>query len=299
MQDPKENKVDDEISLQDLRLFLYKTLLTIEGVFTFFWSIFKKKLLLLILFLAIGAGIGFGIHKLSKNAYYAQMTISYYELHNKIYGDMISKLNSLVKNKNYTSVSQLLELPIETCLALKKIEAFNVRNEPLFEDLSFNKSPISISIKITDPTLAKDFQNAIIKYLETNRFIASRKALQTKNLKQELAYVVDKIQVIENLLNNPELLSSSSKKDEEVSTISDLLQKSREYFSRKLDIESTLEIDKKIEVIDDAVVIQHPTYGSPLKMTILGAAVFFALGFLLLSAKTYKKQAQEEFGNDI
>jgi hypothetical protein len=292
----KENQQSSEdISLKDLRLFLYNILVVIESTTKFFWNVLKKRWLTLIVLALIGSGIGYGVHSLSKNTFYAQMTISYYELHNKIYGDMIAKLNSLVKNKNYDKVASLLDLTLEQCEKLKKIEAFNVRNEPLFEDLSYKKSPILISIKLKDEAIANDIQKAIITYLESNRFISSRKEMQTRNLKQELGYVKEKIRVIDDLLSKPDLLNVKSQGDDDVSTVADLLEKSKEMFQRKLDIESTLEIDKKIEVIDNAVVIQHPIYGNVLKMILIGAITLIAIGGLIICASEYKKIAEEEF----
>ena len=78
------------------------------------------------LLFAIVFGLLGGVYGwIKKDVYHSQMTVSYAQLEKKIYGDMLFKLDQLIKSKQYNSLAFLLGMSEKQVTEIKKIDGLN------------------------------------------------------------------------------------------------------------------------------------------------------------------------------
>lgn len=246
------------------------------GFFSAFLSsimgIIKKHFLWALVFGILGV-IPFGGYYYTKpKIYEAQMTVSYNDFEKKIYADMIVKIDALAQSGHYEKLSEILQLPAEELKNIISISSYNIRHQPLTEDLSTEHIPFYIEVKVKDIGLLEQLESAIINYLNSSNYLLKRKAFILDQNKAELDFLYQRMAILDSL---SQLIII---KDEVISMLDaqkevDFNKEIIDLYSKIKIVNSAIHFNNNVEVMDGFVVNNKPI-GKPLKY-------FIILGFLV------------------
>ena len=241
----------------------------------------KKYFVSFLLFGIVGASAATGYWFLKPAVYEAEMTVSYVHYEKKIYADMVEKLDLLVDSKGYSTLSQILSLPIEAAEELKSIKGYNIRNEELVDDLSTEKIPFYIIVRVTNNQVLDDLEPAIVKYLDGTKFIQDRVTYMKQKSEKELVFLTNRLAIVDSLSRI--LLEQNNKFMSEKSlTRMDLLQEALEIYLKIQEVEGSLAFNKNIEVLDGFIANERPVGKGLATLIIYGFIGGLVLRFLVL-----------------
>ncbi|MEJ2595436.1 MAG: hypothetical protein P8100_09995 [bacterium] len=219
----------------------------LSAMFASFKLFLRKQILFLILFGIIGGAMGAGIWFLKPKVY-----------EKKIYADMLEKLNKLIESKSYASLSDLLGIPEEKAESIKGIKGLNIKREELTEDLSTEKVPFYIVVKVTDVSLLNELEDALIKYLDGTEFIQTRLAYMKEKSERELIFLENRLHTVDSL-SNLLILQEGNLLNEKRVTRMELLQETLALYERIQSVKGSLAFNLNIEVLDGFVANEEPS----------------------------------------
>jgi hypothetical protein len=207
-----------------------------------------------------------------KPAYYtAEMTVTYVHYEKKIYADMLHKLDLLIQAGDMTQLSRLLDINENDAGNLLYIHSFNIRKEPLREDLSTEKIPFYIEVGVKDSRVLAELQLALINYLNNTEYIQSRQKFMKEKSKEELRFLEHRLAIADSL-SRLNVIRMEGIKDEKVLTRMELLEESMAIYARMQELEGSLKFNLNLEVLDGFIPVESGTGRS--------IAHFLLLGFL-------------------
>ncbi len=230
----------------------------LSAMFDSFKSFLRKQILYLILFGIVGAAVGAGIWFLNPKVYEAEMTVSYNHYEKKIYADMLVKLNKLIESKSYASLSDLLSIPESDAEKLKGVKGLNIKREELTEDLSTEKVPFYIVVKVTDLSVLSKLEDALVRYLDGTEFIQTRLAYMKEKSERELAFLENRLHTVDSL-SNLLILQEGNLLNEKRVTRMELLQETLALYERIQSVKGSLAFNLNIEVLDGFIANEEPS----------------------------------------
>lgn len=280
----RANSQNDQLSWSDLRDHLAWWVLQIKNFFGFIWDSVKKRPWRFRLLVALGAA--FAVFQLFQKAqkYIVRCTYQYEELHPKVFGDMTSKLNALIRDESYNKLAGLLQLTPEEVEYIISIEVTDNRGKKLEQNYSLHREPMIVEIELTDPIEDKRLEKGITDYFNSNPFIASRLGPKIENLKKEKAYIQDNLKKIDTILanyyaNRATPLSGITIENSQVEDAYDVLKFSRELIQREQEVDKQLVHPENMYAVDNFIVIPAARFSTG---PIIGAAILgIAMGFLI------------------
>lgn len=259
----------------------------LTGFLSGFWSstrrFLRSQITSFILFALIGGLSGFAWHMIRPKSYQAEMTVSYVLFEKKIYADMISKLDQLARDKSYESLSKVLSISENEAEAIKGIESFNIKREPLSKDLSVEKIPFYISVKSDDPQLLEKVGNKVVEYLDSPDFIRERMKYNIEKYTKERDFLLSRISRIDSL--SAEIRANMSKEESSNNAevnLADLEKSALELYDRLQQVNGSLKFNRNIEVLDGMVPSAKPLGPKWWKWVSMGIAAGIVLKVLFL-----------------
>ncbi len=252
----------------------------------------RRNMALLVSCLVIFIGILVYINYKKSSVYKASFTVTYEDLTRKVYGDRLSKLNSLLEN-NRAKAGALLNTSDGALKSLRKIEGKNILGEKLSEDLNTDRIPFVVSMYITDTAYVDELQSNILQFLESgNEYLSEKRQMKMNEYEQELKFINKQLSMMDSLktvYNNEE--STSSKKSSSADGGTTLYELSYTLYKRKQELNEKLTMPKNLYVIDDAIVTNQ-SHKSYIVMTLLGLiiglVVYTILAYIVVPAIRYK-----------
>lgn len=252
----------------------------------------RRNMALLVSCLVIFIGILVYINYKKSSVYKASFTVTYEDLTRKVYGDRLSKLNSLLEN-NRAKAGALLNTSDGALKSLRKIEGKNILGEKLSEDLNTDRIPFVVSMYITDTAYVDELQSNILQFLESgNEYLSEKRQMKMNEYEQELKFINKQLSMMDSLktvYNNEE--STSSKKSSSADGGTTLYELSYTLYKRKQELNEKLTMPKNLYVIDDAIVTNQ-SHKSYIVMTLLGLiiglVVYTILAYIVVPAVRYK-----------
>lgn len=233
----------------------------LHAMFVSFKNFIKKYFLSFVLYGILAALIGAAIWYIKPKIYKADMTVSYVHYEKKIYADMLDKLNQLIQSNSTGTLSKQLALPEDEVKKISSIESFNIRREPLLNDLSTEKIPFYVEVSIKDPTILPDLQVALVNYMNGTDFIRERLKYQQKKNEEELAFLQKRLAAADSL--NKVLITTDQKMaDDKSDKKMDLFQEILTIYDRIQSVKGSLAFNKNVEVLDGFVPSDRPA-GKP------------------------------------
>ena len=263
------NSANDQLSWQDLpQHALWWGKLAANAV-SFFWRVLWKHWLLSFSLIAIFTALQvFSLYQASKS-YEMTSTFVYGDLHPKIFGDMVAKVNILINNQENEQVASLLNLKPSQVQSINSIKVSDSRGKSLESNFTMHKEPMIITVKMQKPIPGDSLQLAINHYLNSNPFSARRLEMKKRLLQEELDFINTKQITIDSVLKRLYEAPASTTRESGAVTIEnsegknayELLRFSRELVQRKADIENSLVQVENVFAIDNFIVLPSARFG--------------------------------------
>lgn len=285
----QHNNKSDEISWLDLQNHLLWWVAIFNRIRRLMFSSWKQNRMLY--YLSMGLSLAFFILYLYGKAqtYQVKTTFVYGDLHPKIFGDMVGKLNALINNKNWGKVASLMQLSPADARKISSVKAYNSRGKSFKKDYSFRKEPMIIEMDLKDSIEESRLKRAIVNYLNSNPFTADRLELKKKLYYEELAYIDKKMNTIDSVLNTFYSRQNIDKRtitieNSQVDDTYELLKFSRELMQRKSEIENSLVNPENIFAIDNFIILPKAKFGpgSIIKYGLASQIFGFCFAFFLV-----------------
>lgn len=172
---------NDEIDLVEL---LVKVVLLI-----------KRNLIQIVLFFVIGTGLGYAYASLAPKVYESKMLVSSEILTESYSEKLFENLQSLIKEKNYSSIGLITGLTSEEAKALSKITIESaLKDKPQKED---EKKFFLITVELTDQSILPKLQGGIINYFKQNDYVKLRVETKRKMLNEIISKIDDEIKSLD------------------------------------------------------------------------------------------------------
>lgn len=256
----------------------------IGGMLRSFKYFIKKYFLSFVLFGIIGALVAYGIWLFKPKVYEAEMTVSYVHYEKKIYADMLDKLDRLVEFKSYSSLSEILELPDKIVEKIREIKGYNIRKEELRKDLSTEKIPFYILVKVTDISILEQLEPALVQYLDGTEFIQDRLSYMKQKSENELEFLENRLAMVDSL-GRFLILQEDKMLSEKTISRMELLEETLAIYSRIQDIKGSLAFNLNIEVLDGFIANDKPYGKGMLYWIAYGLLAGIGLRFIILIFK--------------
>jgi LPS O-antigen subunit length determinant protein (WzzB/FepE family) len=246
----------------------------------------RKNLLWYLLCGLLAAAVAAGIWFMKPKVYEAEMTVSYVHYEKKIYADMLRKLDMLIKSGDEQALAERLNMPASDAKALRSVTGMNIRDEDLVTDLSTEKIPFYIKVKVTDPGILGSLQPAIVNYLNNTEYIRDRLDYMLKRSQQDLNFLERRLAIVDSL-SSMLIIRKEGINDEKAITRMELLQEALALHDRIQQVKGSMEFNLNIEVLDGFVSSGKPA-GTGLKTFLLygflaGAALWFVIRSIFMS----------------
>jgi hypothetical protein len=197
---------------------------------------------------------------------------------------MLEKLNQLIMSNSFTMLSKQLALPEDEVRKIKSIESYNIRREPLIEDLSTEKIPFYIEAGVKDPSVLPDLQIALVNYMNGTDFIQERLKYQREKNEEELAFLQKRLASADSL--NKVLITSDQKlTDNKSDQKMDLFQEVLTIYDRIQNVKGSLAFNKNVEVLDGFIASDKPAGKSVFYWILYGFLAGIALRLLVIIFK--------------
>lgn len=253
----------------------------------------RRNMGLLISCLVIFIGVLVFINYKKSSVYKASFTVTYEDLTRKVYGDRLSKVNTLLQN-NTGKASSLLNASDPALKSLKHVEGKNILGEALSEDLNTDKIPFVVNMYVTDTSYVDELQESILNFLENgNRYLSEKRQMKINEYQDELKFINKQLAMMDTLkitYNGAESTTSSSKKSSSTDG-STLYELSYDLYKRKQELNERLSMPKNLYVIDDAIVTNQSNKSYLMMIVlgfIIGLIVYSVLQYLIIPAINYK-----------
>jgi hypothetical protein len=255
-----------------------------SAMFQSFKDFVKRHFVSFLVFGLVAAAIAAGIRLMVPKVYVADMTVSYVHYEKKIYADMLAKLDQLVETKSFSTLANELNLPEEQLEQIKSIEGFNIRREPLVGDLSTEKVPFYVEVKVTNVSVLPELEVALVEYMNGTEFIQERLAYMQKKNEEELSFLQKRLASVDSLSM---ILTTKNEdvSDKEATKRIELLQETLSIYDRMQSIKGALAFNKNIEVLDGFVATEKPTGKSLLYWLVYGFLIGIGLRLVVLIFK--------------
>jgi len=156
------------------------------------FNLLKRRYLILVLSVIIGACFGWSSYLVQKPLYKSTLIGNSEILRNEYVSLLFKNLNDLLKEGNHEALSNYLKVTNEQAMSIVKIEASPVILKEGNDQSNSDKLVNTFQIDITtlDPSKLDTIQSGIIYYLQNNDFVKKRVVLQ-KDLYQKLIVKID------------------------------------------------------------------------------------------------------------
>lgn len=242
----------------------------------YFWSLIVLGLIVSI--------AGAGLWWMQPTYYKAEMTVSYVHYEKKIYADMLAKLDHLLQAQETELLADLLGLSPDQIDNINYIRSFNIRKEPLIDDLGTEKVPFYIEIGIRQADHLLAYQEALVNYLNNTDFIQSRLDFMEKKSAEELIFLERRLAVADSL-SQLYIIRDEGMNDEKTISRMELLEESLAIYSKMQEVRGLQAFNLNIEVLDGFIALENKSRSSLLTYLFYGFLLGLALRVLLLIFK--------------
>ena len=173
-----------------------------DGVVNFFRWVIKttiKKFFVLLVFISIGAGLGFSVFSVKNPVYISDLTISHTRFNNDQCYELIDALTEL--SGDAKQLSKILKIDRSIAQKIKKIhyQPLNARVTKIFNDSALVMLPFKIVVEAYDPLVYDSLQAQLMNYLETNEYGVKRKQIDEEYWSGFDAKIKEEIKSVDTL----------------------------------------------------------------------------------------------------
>lgn len=172
---------NDEIDLVEL---LVKVVLLI-----------KRNLVQIILFFAVGTGLGYAYASLAPKVYESKMLVSSEILTESYSEKLFENLGVLIREQNFGELASKIGITEDEAESLSKLEIESaLKDKPQKDD---EKKFFLITVEITDQSILSKLQKGLLSYFQQNDFVKLRIDAKRKMYKEVISKIDEEIKSLE------------------------------------------------------------------------------------------------------
>lgn len=246
---------------------------------------------LLVLFMLLGGVVGYLAYYVTKPYYSSSMTLMLANLRNEFIEDQLNKLSIMIAEDNFDEVAKRLEISPEAAMQIKEMKFSNLDEERIEEDSVLTGSPFKIEVLLYDRELFETMEPALTNFLESNRYFAKQKRIKQKQLESLINKLDEDITSIDSMKNevgSPRGPVNGFVYGQPVDP-TNLYRESISMFKEQASLTASLERLDNVAVITGFAPRLYPTGPNLLKYIIIGVAVAFLIGVIVVINTGSKK----------
>ena len=283
----------DDTTITDVKKYAASIKLFYQKLLVFIIAAVKKNWHLLLLAVALGAGIAYYKFRQAKPYFEGKASFTFSDFNKKIYGEMTDKLRSLCNSGSYQTLAEKLHISDADAAKIADIEAVNIAGSPLADDITEAKQPFYIHVKLKDRQIADTLLVSLENYFNNNPQVKNLIIANTGKMKERLAYANDQIQRLDSLKSVYQfyLAHQTAGSASIINTFNpvDLFTASDKLFITKTDMEWGIANYRVVKIFDPFVINTYPVSVSLsallIKYSLLGLLLAFILSLLLFTLK--------------
>lgn len=249
----------------------------------------KRNLFQIVIFFAIGSGLGFAYASLAPKVYESNMILSSGILTESYSKRLIENLNALIQEKNIIELSARLSLTQDETEVLNKFKIESVKEKSTSAQDSDNASFL-VTVELKDESLLPKLEEGLVNYLQDNDFVKIRVEQNKNYLKQMIQKVQAEIESLESfkasIYEGKFFQSTSGNIMFDPTTVnSKIIDLSKE----KINLENSLQLVNSVQVINSFTKFDKPVW--PKKSVSMAAGATFGLFLvgLMIAFKSIRK----------
>lgn len=288
------NNNPGDTTINDVKAYAANIKLFYLKLFSFVLNSCKKYWYIILLGIALGAGLAYYKFQKSTPYFEGKATLTFSDFNKKIYGEMTEKLRGLCRSGSYQTLAERLHLSEADATNIMDIEAVNIAGSPLAEDITESKLPFYIRVKLKDRKIADSLLVHYETYLNNNPQVKSLIETNTGKMKERLAYTSYQLQKMDSLKSAYQfyLAHQTANSGAVINTFNpvDLFTASEKLMITKTDLQGGLTNYRVVKIFDPFTINAFPVSAS--LSGLLSKYIFLAglIGFILsLLLYTFKK----------
>lgn len=256
-----------------------------------------KKFFHLALFMIAGFGIGLGISLMEKPYYSSQLIVAHSRLENDYCSEMINNLNStIIQKTDNAALSDALNISTRCARAVKSFSFVNLRRLELKEkvDSLFLLKPFKIEVEVYNNESLDTLQKALLNYLESNEYAASRKKSDEEilyKIEQKLINENKQIDSLKMLVNKgivPQTTGNGIILGEPINPIT-VYKQSMELYEKQMNIKHRIAFNNSFEAVVGFSKNPMPKNNFKSLYTFWGVLIGYLIGMIYLIRRTRQK----------
>lgn len=289
-----DNLNSDRLNQEQVKQYL-------KGIKAFYLAILRFKLnavkhywWLMLLGILAGGGYAWSRHQNTKPVYDGTASFTYSELHKKIYGEMVDKLRKLALTESYSALAEQLKITPKQAKTIRDIEAVNVENSPLSEDMTQGRLPFYVKIKLTDRSLADTLLVKLEAWMNAGPQAQKLVETNTQKMREKIQYLDIQLKKLDSMkmAYSIYMQHQHASVNPTVNTFNpmDMYTASEKYFNTRADLVSAVAGYKVVKILDGFVMTDRP-YAPSLGLLLLKYAGIGLLitGFISLLLETFRR----------
>lgn len=287
------NTTSDDTTINDVKKYAAGIKSFYLKLFAFTLSAIKQYWYLVVLGIALGAGLAYYKFKQSVPYFEGKATFTFSDFNKKIFGEMTDKLRTLCNTSSYKSLGEKLNLSEADASAIADIEAVNIAGSPLAEDITEAKQPFYVRVKLRNRLIADSLLTKLENYFNNNPQVKNLIVTNTGKMKERLAYANDQIQRLDSLKSVYQfyLAHQPAGSASVINTFNpvDLFTASDKLFITKTDMEWGIANYRIVKIFDPFVINTNPVTASfsslLIKYIVLGLVLAFISSLVFYTLK--------------
>lgn len=162
----------------------------------------KKRALMLLLFLFIGAGLGYAVSYTTKPYYTSSMTLMLANIRNEFIENQLINLTVMVEEDNFSEIADRLDISEELAASIKEMKFANLDQDKIEEDSILIGSPFRIELSLFDSKNFDVMEPALVSYLENNRYFAKQRVIKQRQIESMISRLKGEIYSIDSIKTN-------------------------------------------------------------------------------------------------
>lgn len=189
---------EDELSFSDFKKQMSGLRSFVRGTAVLALAALRRYYLAAILLLAVAGFLGFREYRNSKS-FEAKASFVYIELQKKTYGEMLDKLQDMIKAGSGNRVAEALGISPERARHIISLHADNIYGSKLSEDITEKNQLFYVTVTASEGSLYDSLHYAIERYLNNNVMVGEIVARRKKMLVQQIAYLKNDLAMLDSL----------------------------------------------------------------------------------------------------
>ncbi len=217
-------------------------------------KLIKKRIIILIIFSALGLIGGYFSYLYKTKIFHSSMTISSTILTAVNTTHIIESLQLLIDEGNYDMLSKKLNIPIAQISQVKQVSVNFEKDINATEQFNI----FDIEVFVTNNNILDTLQYSIIHFLEINEFVRRRVELKKTSLQQLITKIQNEITEIESLKEHVTSVSPGEKINVVVMNPVEIFLEGVNLYQKQLELQTELSLAENFQIIDGFTAYSNP-----------------------------------------